>query len=152
MNEKLVRSILDKYLPVVHGSRAGETVSVDSCEFALILGVLMAALHPKADDSAEELKGLKAILKDPVAIHLNILNGKIARPTWGNIKHLYQVDFIADIAKAIGSARINVLEEAAKCAEGFCGGKTIASYIRFLKDKPDWGSGPPEGLTKRRLE
>jgi len=45
----------------------------------------MAASHSPAGSSPE----LEAILKDPAAVHLNMLRGGIAMPSLENIKHLY---------------------------------------------------------------
>jgi hypothetical protein len=33
------------------------------------------------------------MLRDPVAVHLNMLRGGIAKPSWANIKHLYPEQF-----------------------------------------------------------
>lgn len=35
------------------------------------------------------------ILSNPVAVHLNMLRGGIARPSWSQIQHLYPEEFEA---------------------------------------------------------
>ena len=39
--------------------------------------------------------GLEILRGNPVAVHLNMLNGNIAKPTWEHIKHLYLAEFSA---------------------------------------------------------
>ena len=46
---------------------------------------IVAHVHLPAGSSPE----LEAILKDPAAVHLNMLRGGIAMPSLENIKHLY---------------------------------------------------------------
>jgi hypothetical protein len=45
--------------------------------------------EPKPHSPAGSSPELEAILKDPVAVHLNMLRGGIAMPSLENIKHLY---------------------------------------------------------------
>lgn len=46
-------------------------------------------------DAYDELKGDVAKLSDPVVVHLNMLRGGIARPSWAQIQHLYPEEFAA---------------------------------------------------------
>ncbi len=36
---------------------------------------------------------IEPLLKDPVAVHINMLRGRIAKPSWAAIKHLYPEHF-----------------------------------------------------------
>lgn len=70
-----------------------------------------AAIYPDGGDSPLsqqirqgikeicELRDMARILKDPIAVHVNMLRGSIAKPTWSNIKHLYPEEF-TDLAQA----------------------------------------------------
>lgn len=50
----------------------------------------------EAQVEIERLKDALEILRDnPVAVHLNMLRGNIAKPTWDQIKHLYLAEFSA---------------------------------------------------------
>jgi len=50
----------------------------------------------EAQVKIERLKDAMEILREnPVAVHLNMLNGNIAKPTWEHIKHLYLAEFSA---------------------------------------------------------
>jgi len=49
--------------------------------------------------AAEELEKLQ----DPVAVHINMLSGRIAKPTWAHIKHLYPEQF-PDVAQPMRMA------------------------------------------------
>ncbi|MGM5018689.1 hypothetical protein [Tardiphaga sp. 367_B4_N1_1] len=45
-------------------------------------------------------------LQDPVAVHLNMLRGGIAKPSWQNIQHLYADEFAALAAVQISAAMV----------------------------------------------
>ena len=44
------------------------------------------------DQAADEIEQMRAVLKDPVAVHVNILRGGIAKLTPQQIGHLYRGD------------------------------------------------------------
>ena len=51
----------------------------------------------KALDKAEKfLADYATLLADPVSVHINMLNGKIAKPAWKDIKHLYAKESAAE--------------------------------------------------------
>lgn len=71
-------------------------------------------------------KDAEALL-DPKAVHLNMLCGTIARPSWEQIKHLYAADVITL------QARATVLEAAlTRIADSdpFCGSQTLRHTAR----------------------
>lgn len=43
-------------------------------------------------DAVDEITRLRAALSDPVAVHINMLRGVIAKPTLAQIVHLYGED------------------------------------------------------------
>ena len=64
-----------------------------------------------------ELERQIAALKDPAAVHVNMLRGGIAKPTWEQIKHIYPAEVAelekreADLAEKLRH-RDNMLAEA----------------------------------------
>jgi hypothetical protein len=49
--------------------------------------------HPQCSAGTETVETLREKLQDPIAVHLNMLRGDIAKPSWANIKHLYPEQF-----------------------------------------------------------
>ncbi len=64
-------------------------------------------------ETPDDVMILLGWLKDPVTVHLNMLRGTIAKPTWEQIKHLYPEQF----AGHAQSSREAVIEECAKAVE-----------------------------------
>lgn len=62
-------------------SAAGYEFGADIDDVALLL------------DAYDELKGDLAKLTDPNVVHLNMLRGGIAMPSWAHIRHLYPEEF-----------------------------------------------------------
>lgn len=57
----------------------------------------LAAEKQRADDAEAGL----ALLSDPAAVHVNMLRGTIAKPTWAQIKHIYTAEVEAGSARAV---------------------------------------------------
>jgi len=100
----------------------------DECQHKFEDGLLFAALEavaPMIRDAA--LTALMEKLQDPKAVHINMLGGQIARPTWANIKHLYPF--------FIQLERDSAFEDAAKRVEEMqeINGRRVARVIRALK-------------------
>jgi len=59
--------------------------------------LVAAARAEGAREAQEKIARMEAsleILRDnPAAVHLNMLKGNIAKPTWEQIKHLYRAEF-----------------------------------------------------------
>ena len=55
-------------------------------------------------ESRKRIAELKAALADPNRVHANMLSGRIAKPTWQQIKHLYPVE-IAEREAALAKAK-----------------------------------------------
>lgn len=46
-----------------------------------------------AEQAAVRITKMEALLSDPAAVHLNMLRGTIAKPSFAQIKHLYPKEF-----------------------------------------------------------
>jgi hypothetical protein len=79
---------------------------------------------PRPEDAAR-IAELEAGLLDPVAVHLNMLRGGIAKPSWAQIEHLYPDETAAtraDITRleaALAGARVAALDEALNACLNF---------------------------------
>ncbi len=58
-----------------------------------------------------------AMLADPNAVHVNLVAGTIARPTWAQIMHAYPVESAAALADARAQGRREAMEGAARVAD-----------------------------------
>jgi alkylhydroperoxidase family enzyme len=66
------------------------------------------------DGALARIAELEAALADPNAVHANMLSGRIAKPRWQQIKHLYPVE-IAKLEAALRSIAANTCCD--KCQE-----------------------------------
>jgi hypothetical protein len=55
-------------------------------------------------ESRKRIAEIKAALADPNGVQANMLSGRIAKPTWQQIKHLYPVE-IAELEAALAKAK-----------------------------------------------
>jgi len=74
------------------GTNVSEYVLATHCD-----ELVAAAKAEGAREAQEKIARMEAsleILRDnPAAVHLNMLKGNIAKPTWEQIKHLYRAEF-----------------------------------------------------------
>jgi hypothetical protein len=54
------------------------------------------------------------ILKNPNAVHANMLTGRIAKPSWAQIKHLYPNEIMAELKIARTSATLRAIKRERK--------------------------------------
>lgn len=54
----------------------------------------LAAERERAKTAEARIKEIEEILKNPVSVHVNMLCGSIARPSWEAIKHIYAGEMI----------------------------------------------------------
>jgi hypothetical protein len=80
LTDYITRSVLALGIPSVSRSSAGNEAAIR------ILSALKACRACRAEQDVEKLK-------DPVAVHINMLRGGIARPSWAAIKHIYPEHF-----------------------------------------------------------
>ena len=77
------------------------------------------------------------MLQDPNAVHVNMLRGAIAKPTWKQIKHLYAAEVEADEAAIIRLTRD--LDDAKAEARNF---------QEILDSRPAINAGLPESYIR----
>lgn len=75
--EAMMKAALEAALAAQPPAAPVETGNAHNCECSL----------------CAELRSDVEKLKDPVAVHINMLRGGIAKPIWANIKHLYPEHF-----------------------------------------------------------
>lgn len=109
------------------------------------LGVFLDGIEGKDDAVSDimeivtKLRADSALLKDSAAVHLNMLAGGIAKPSWANIQHLYPEEFAQLRAERDAAAR-DMRERAAawhdeQCYGGHCGETTADKVFRQRHNK-----------------
>ena len=87
-----------------------------------------------------EAEGLVNSLKDPVVVHLNMIRGGIAMPSWNQIKHLYIGEYTTAIGDAITTANARIAELTG-CLEE-CVSQNEACWLNHYGENPEGGSTP----------
>lgn len=93
----------------------------------------------------EALKADFAKLADPVAVHINMLRGNIAKPSWRQIKHIYPLEADAEYKLAledVAEERDRSQKLAARLAdyEGLPLSEIVIalSFLSSLQRTPEW--------------
>jgi hypothetical protein len=126
-----------------------------------------ADLMRQAEDHIRHLEGQLSLraaapaegpsLTDPNVVHLNMLRGTIAKPTWEQIKHLYPEQFRSPAVKAINLKTLaDDCRGAAKEYDDMAGrgrkisAETVANIYRRIANYLDDASGQPIDATEPR--
>ena len=96
----LIRRLVDRQPPIFLSGHEGYYQHDDIVEVIQLVGRLQAA-REEASQGAGEPVDLEALLKDPNAVHLNMLRGGIAKLTPAQIGHLYRGEEAEEVIREV---------------------------------------------------